>query len=230
MAAFAGLGIDNALVRLDAAEVPIMDGSARPFVEGLRRAGSAKCQGFKRHYVVKKAFEVRDGDRLMRIEPAPQLSFHCVVEYRSSCIGRQSFDFNFDRLSFFELCDARTFCHVRDVDAMRAVGLALGGSLANAVVVTDTEVMNEEGLRHADEPVRHKILDCIGDLHLLGATLVGRVTLVKNGHALHVQFMRQLLEHRDDLFSVVEGADFREKSPLNADRLRARVASMPIRD
>ena len=230
MAAFAGLGIENAIVRVDANELPIMDGSAAPFVEGLIAAGLSKVDGFRRVFVVKKAFEVRDGDRLVRVEPADVTSFDCEVEYRSAAIGRQTLDVELTPSRFLDLCGARTFCHLGEVEAMRAQGLALGGSLENAVVVTDTSVVNSDGLRYADEAVRHKILDCIGDLALLGAPLIGRITLVKNGHGLHARFMKELLARRDELLAVVEVGAFREagRRPALPDAVQAMVASAAV--
>lgn len=209
MAAFAGLSIDNALVRVDAPEIPIMDGSSAPFIEKLLEVGTSFVGGTRKFFVVKEAFEVREGDRLMRVEPDACLSFRCDVEYESAAIGRQSLEVMFDRDNFLELSFSRTFCHAKEVEAMRRAGLALGGSLDNAIVVTDDRVLNPGGLRSENEFVRHKILDCIGDLALLGAPLIGRVTLVKNGHGLHVKFARELLARKSELLTVVEIGPFR---------------------
>jgi UDP-3-O-[3-hydroxymyristoyl] N-acetylglucosamine deacetylase len=219
MAAFAGLGIDNALVLVDGPEVPIMDGSSAPFVDALLAAGIAKIPGHRRLFVVKDAFEIKDGDKLMRVEPADRLEFSCVVDYKSGAIGRQALDFTFSRANFLDLCESRTFCHFKEVEAMRAHGLALGGSLDNAIVVTDTEVMNPGGLRYADEFVRHKLLDCIGDLALLGAPLVGKITLHKAGHALHAKFVTELMRRKAELLSVVETGSFRDRRPAVAEAL-----------
>lgn len=229
MAAFVGLGIDNAVVRIDAAEVPILDGSAAPFVDQILAAGICKVDGFRRLFVVREAFEIRDGARLMRIEPDEKLRFDCNIDFASSkAIGRQSLDFTFSRSAFLSLCDSRTFCHIREVDAMRAAGLALGGSLANAVVVNDDAVVNPEGLRNPHEFVRHKLLDCIGDLALLGAPLVGKVTLVRTGHAMHARFMQELLRRKDELLSVVEIGPFRDKRPALPEGVAAMAAAAAI--
>ena len=228
MAAFVGLGLDNVLVRLDGPEVPIMDGSAQPFVEALLHAGTRKVGGGRRLLLVKETFEVRDGQRLMRVEPADKLSFHCEIEFASAVIGRQSLDFTFGRSAFLELSGARTFCHVKEVNAMRAAGLALGGSLDNAIVVTDAEVMNTEGLRTRDEFVRHKLLDFIGDLGLLGAPLVGKVTLVRNGHGLHARFMQELLARKAELLTEVEIGAFTSRRPAMSERLQVVAAAAAI--
>lgn len=220
MAAFAGLGIDNATVRIDGPEVPILDGSSAPFVDKLLAVGVAKVEGSRRFLVAKRAFEVRDGNRVMRVEPADRPRFDCTIEYPTAAIGRQRLDFAFSRSSFLDLCESRTFCHVREVDAMRAAGLALGGSLDNAVVVDDRRVVNAEGLRMKDEFVRHKLLDCIGDLALLGAPLVGRFTLERNGHGLHARFMRELLARQGELLTVVETGAF-DRRPVMPESLQA---------
>ena len=228
MAAFSGLGIDNALVRIDGPEVPILDGSAAPFVDKLLAAGLTKVEGVRKLLLVKDTFEVRDQGRLMRIEPSTRLRFHSEIDFASQAIGRQALDFTFSRSSFLELCESRTFCHVKEVEAMRAVGLALGGSLENAVVVTDTDVMNAEGLRSPDEFVRHKLLDCIGDLALLGAPLVGHITTVKAGHGLHARFMQELMSRQSELLTVVEIGTVPGRRPAMPEGLQAMAAAAAI--
>jgi len=209
MAAFVGVGIDNAIVRVNAPELPIMDGSSKPFVDELVRCGSKEQQVGKRYYVVKKSFEFRLGDRLIKIDPARSIRYRCSIDFGKGFIGQQSLEFSMTKKSFLKLSGSRTFCHVQEVNAMRAVGLALGGSLENAVVVTDTGVMNEEGLRSQDEFVRHKLLDCIGDLALLGAPLVGCITVHKPGHTLHAAFLNELLMKKDRYLALVEPDAFR---------------------
>jgi len=208
MAAFAGLGIDNVMVRVSGEELPILDGSSAPFVAAIRTAGIRKLDGYKKQFIVREAFELRSGDRYIRVEPASRQRFSCIIEFGSSVIGRQTCEYQSSRTAFTRLCEARTFCHVNEVDAMRKVGLALGGSLENAVVVSDSEVVNAEGLRSHDEFVRHKLLDAIGDLALLGGELVGKITLHKAGHGLHAQFMNELMKRRSECLSVVESAEF----------------------
>lgn len=228
MAAFAGLGIDNAVVRIDGPEVPIVDGSAAPFVDGFLASGIVKVPGYRKMFIVREAFQVEDGDKLVRVEPARSLSFECGIDYGDRVIGRQSLVYEVSKRSFLSLCGSRTFCHIRDVDAMRAAGLALGGSLENAVVVTDDGVLNQEGLRYSDEFVRHKVLDCIGDLALLGAPLVGKVMLRRAGHAMHARFMRELLARKNELLAVVDLGDLRQIKPAALESVVALKAAAAL--
>lgn len=202
MAAFVGVGIDNAIVKVNAPEIPILDGSAAPFVDRLLDAGIQR-QPEKRHNIkLNKVVEVSLSDQFMRFEPWPnesknasRLVIDCTIDFSNSkAIGYQSLEFEFNFESFMKLCEARTFCHIDDVNYMRANGLALGGSLDNAVVVNSTSIINNDGLRYEDEFVRHKILDCIGDLALLGGSLSGKLTTYKAGHNLHAKFTRKVVE------------------------------------
>lgn len=211
MAAFAGLEIDNALVKVNAPEIPIMDGSSTAFVQAMLQAGFKRLNYPRRQLVVRRAFEVRQGDRFIRIEPARRTKFKCSIEFKHKVIGRQSIEMTMGREEFIELSNARTFCHINDVNAMRQIGLAQGGSLENAIVVTDDGVMNPEGLRGADEFVRHKLLDCIGDLAILGAPLVGLITVNKPGHALQAQFMVELLKQKSQVLSILDGVPIADK-------------------
>lgn len=204
MAAFAGLGIDNALVKIDGSEVPVMDGSAHPFVTRILAAGISTQDAQRRYFVVRQAFEFKMGDKWIKIEPAEVTSFAMEIDFTSKAIGRQSFSFNLDRDSFLEIAGSRTFCHENDISAMRKAGLAIGGSLENAIVVSDDEVLNPEGLRFDNEFVRHKLLDCVGDLSLLGGPLVGKITASKSGHGLHAAFMKALWVRRQELLTTVE--------------------------
>jgi UDP-3-O-[3-hydroxymyristoyl] N-acetylglucosamine deacetylase len=215
MAAFAGLGIDNVVVKLNAPEVPIMDGSSQPFVTEFLRVGLRDQKVGKKFYAVKEAFEVKLGDKYILVEPAKHTTFQCSIDFSGSFIGKQTAEFIFTPEEFIKLCQARTFCHVNEVNALRAAGLALGGSLENAVVVTDSGVLNEEGLRTEDEFVRHKILDCIGDLALLGAPLIGKITIHKSGHSLHAKFMNELLLQKDKYLTVVEPGSFRKAEAVD---------------
>jgi len=215
MAAFYGMGIDNAIVNVDAPELPILDGSSRMFVNEFLRVGLRRYPVQKRLLIVKKRFEYRDGDKVIKIEPAKSLRFRCAIDFSGSVIGQQSIDFAYSPDSFLTVADARTFCHLREVNAMRQAGLALGGSLENAVVVGDEGVINEEGLRGDNEFVRHKLLDCIGDLALLGAPLVGLVSVTKPGHALHVSFMRELEKVKHQHLTIVEPTADRTRAEEN---------------
>jgi UDP-3-O-[3-hydroxymyristoyl] N-acetylglucosamine deacetylase len=133
------------------------------------------------------------------------LQFSCAIDFDNSrAIGRQRLEQSFGEESFLEICEARTFCHINDVNSMRAMGLAQGGSLDNAIVVNDDVVINADGLRYPDEFVRHKLLDCIGDLALLGGRLVGKVTTNKSGHALHARFTAGLLRDQSSVLEVID--------------------------
>jgi len=215
MAAFAGLGIDNAFVRIDNSEVPILDGSAAPFVDQILIANIVEIDAPKKYLICKKTCEISKGDQLIRIEPYDGLSFHCSIDFTdvSPVIGKQSITTEFDEKSFGKLSEARTFCHIKDVNYMRSNGLARGGSLDNAVVVDGEKVLNVEGLRFEDEFVRHKLLDCIGDLALLGGILQGKITLCKSGHALHGEFTKKILLNQQDYLETYWGFPTRQKTP-----------------
>lgn len=208
MAALSGLGIDNALVQLSAEEVPILDGSSAPFVDKLIEIGVQRQPKARKLLVPKRTVEIRQGDQSIRLDPPPihaydkggrpQLLIHYSIDFsNSSAIGKQTRSVAVSSSSFLELCEARTFCHQDDVDQMRQQGLALGGSLDNAVVVNNQKVLNEEGLRYSDEFVRHKILDCIGDLALLGGQITGILKAHKAGHSLHNQLVETLIKEKN---------------------------------
>ena len=209
MAAFVGLGIDNAYVEIDNEEVPILDGSAAPFYDQLSVIGVQAQNAPRKLYVCKKSFEVRQGSSLIRVDPGMGLSFNCEIDFTqvSSAIGRQKLKVNFSETLFKEICEARTFCHLDDVNKMREMGLARGGSLDNAIVVDNHSVMNSDGLRFTDEFVRHKLLDCIGDLALLGGSLVGNITLVRPGHSLHAEFTKAILINQRHFFDISYGPE-----------------------
>ncbi|MBI4817528.1 MAG: UDP-3-O-acyl-N-acetylglucosamine deacetylase [Deltaproteobacteria bacterium] len=211
MAALHGLGIDNARVELDGTEVPIFDGSAQPFVELiLRNGGTVALRKPKRFLVIKRAVSVGSADRWARLEPAKSFVLDCTIDFAHPLISNQSMHFVYsDRAFLTDVARARTFGFVRDVANMRAQGLALGGSLENAIVVDDFSIQNPEGLRWPDEFVRHKILDTIGDLALLGAPIVGRYVGMKSGHALNTELVRVLSED-PRAFEIVEFRQRRE--------------------
>lgn len=211
MAAFAGLGIDNALVRIDGPEVPIMDGSSSPFVEAFIAAGIMVQRAKRKYFEVVKPFEFVRGDKYIRIEPSRKTRFKCSIDFPVSVIGKQSSEIDLSTESFLDLAYARTFCHVKEVTAMRNAGFALGGSLQNAVVVDDAGVLNKEGLRSRDEFARHKLLDAIGDFMLLGLPLLGKVTLHKSGHGMHAQCLEELLKNKSKFLREVQD-DVQESS------------------
>jgi UDP-3-O-[3-hydroxymyristoyl] N-acetylglucosamine deacetylase len=197
MAAFAGLGINNARVIVDGPELPIMDGSSLAFVRDLMNAGLKQSGERAKAYRLKKPLVMLDGDKMVRLDPAEAQSIKCSIEFKSKAIGTQTIDYRESLENFLKVAGARTFCHLSDVEAMRSQGLALGGGLDNAIVVTEDEVLNEEGLRSQDEFVRHKLLDLIGDFALLGAPLLARISAHKSGHAMHARCLQVLLSQKE---------------------------------
>jgi UDP-3-O-[3-hydroxymyristoyl] N-acetylglucosamine deacetylase len=200
MSAFAGLGIDNAVVDLTAAEVPIMDGSAGPFVFLLQSAGIEEQLTAKRFARILRTVEVRDGDKWARFTPHEGFRVNFEIEFDhpilQRSLSRAAMDFS-STLYLKEVARARTFGFMRDIETLRSHNLALGGSLENAIVLDDSRVLNEEGLRQHDEFVKHKILDAIGDLYLFGRPIIGEFTGFKSGHGLNNKLLRALLAERD---------------------------------
>ena len=194
MAALAGCGIHNATIEIDGPEVPILDGSAAPFVRGIMAQGVQMQAAPVMAYEVLKEVTVRDGDAVATLAPSDTLRIDFEIEFADAAIGLQKKSLVMNNGSFArELCDSRTFCRQADVDAMQANGLALGGTPGeNAVVFDGDTVLSPGGLRHADEPVRHKMLDALGDLALAGAPLLGHYTGVRAGHSLTNTLLRAL--------------------------------------
>ncbi|MCB1395468.1 MAG: UDP-3-O-acyl-N-acetylglucosamine deacetylase [Rhodobacteraceae bacterium] len=194
MAALAGCGIHNALIHLDGPEVPILDGSARPFVAAFVAVGVRDLDVPLRAIRVRKPVEVRMGDAWARLEPADQLSIAFEIDFPDAAIGHQQLELELCNGTFVrELSDCRTFCRQADVDFMRANGLALGGTYENAVVVQGDAVLSPGGLRRANEPVRHKMLDAMGDLAVAGAPILGRYVGHRAGHTVTGRLVRALL-------------------------------------
>jgi UDP-3-O-[3-hydroxymyristoyl] N-acetylglucosamine deacetylase len=199
LSAFAGLGIDNAYVDISAAEVPIMDGSASPFVFLIQSAGIQEQNVPKRFIRIKKAIAVKEGDKWARFEPFNgfKVSFQIDFDHPVFKRSKQYGEVDFSTTSFVkEVSRARTFGFMREIELLRENKLALGGSLDNAIVLDDYRVINEDGLRYEDEFVRHKILDAIGDLYLLGHSLIGAFSGYKSGHELNNLLLRTLLANR----------------------------------
>ena len=197
MAALAGLGIDNAFVDLSADEVPIMDGSSGPFVFLIQSAGIEEQDAPKKFIRIKKMILAEQDDKWVRFDPFDGFKVSFTIEFDHPMFNNlsQQAEVDFSTTSFVkEISRARTFGFMRDIEALRRRDLALGGSLDNAIVVDDYRVLNEDGLRYDDEFVKHKILDAIGDLYLLGHTLIGAFSGYKSGHALNNQLLRALLE------------------------------------
>jgi len=200
MSAFAGLHIDNAIVELDADEVPIMDGSAGIFVFLIQSAGIEMQSAPKQFIRINKPIEINDGDKWARFEPFDgfKVSFSIDFEHPSMQSSAQEATIDLSEISFAkEVSRARTFGFLQDVEALQEAGLARGGSLDNAIVMDDFRVINDDGLRYGDEFVKHKILDAIGDLYLLGCPLIGSFCAHKSGHGLNNRLLRELDERQD---------------------------------
>ena len=199
MSALAGLGVDNAYVDVTAPEVPIMDGSAGPFVFLLQSAGIEEQNAPKKFIRILRPVEVREGDKWVRFEPHNGFKLDLSIDFNHPVFdrSRQSVSVDFSTTSYIkEVSRARTFGFMQDVETMRSQGLALGGSLDNAIVMDEYRVLNSDGLRYEDEFVKHKALDAIGDLYLLGHPLIGAFSGHKSGHALNNQLLRRLVEDR----------------------------------
>jgi len=212
LSAFAGLGIDNAIVELSAPEVPIMDGSAGPFVFLLQSAGMVEQDAPKKYLRIVAPVEVRDGDKWARFDPFNGFKLDFTIDFPHPVFGTENRHvvIDFAEHSYVkEVARARTFGFMQDVEAMRAAGLALGGSLQNAVVLDEFRVLNAEGLRYDNEFVKHKVLDAIGDLYLLGHPMIGQYTAYKSGHGLNNQLARALL-NRPEAFSLTTFAQAEE--------------------
>ncbi|MGK2952781.1 MAG: UDP-3-O-acyl-N-acetylglucosamine deacetylase [Thiobacillus sp.] len=200
MSALAGLGIDNLLVDLTGPEIPIMDGSAAPFVFLLQSAGIVEQDAAKRYVRIKQPIEVKDGDKWARFVPHNGFKVEFTIDFKHPVFDRSgktvSIDFA-DTAYIKEVARARTFGFMHEVEYLRNQGLALGGSLDNAIVMDEFRVLNQDGLRYDDEFVKHKVLDAIGDLYLLGHPIIGAFEAYKSGHALNNALLRELLQHQE---------------------------------
>src|SRR5690349_3492461 len=210
MSALAGVGIDNLNVDVAGPELPIMDGSAGPFVFLLQSAGIVEQTAPKRYLRIRAPVEMRDGDKWARFEPFPGFKLDFTIDFPHPVFGTENRHVvvDFAEHSYIkEVSRARTFGFMQDVEAMREAGLALGGSLQNAIVLDETRVLNTEGLRYDNEFVKHKVLDAIGGLYLLGRPLIGQYTAFKPGHALNNALARALLARQDAWDLVVFDTD-----------------------
>ena len=195
MAAFFGLGIDNAVVELDGPEVPIMDGSAAPFVFLIKSGAIREQKSPKQFIVIKKPFKVDDGNRSVCIYPSKELKITYMIDFQHPLLRNQEYELTFSGRDFVrEISTARTFGFMKDVETLKKNGLARGGSLDNAVVIDDFRIINEDGLRFDDEFVRHKILDFIGDISIVGSPIIGHFVVKKSGHFLNQQMLKKLME------------------------------------
>ena len=197
LAALAASGIDNLFIDLDGEELPALDGSAEPFLKLIEQVGIVRQAAPRRYVKVLKPIEVRNGDSVARVEPCERLELDVTIDFDDAAIGRQRVQIVPNVRAFRDrLASARTFARMHEVAALQAAGLSKGGSLDNAVIVDGDKVLNPEGLRFADEFVRHKALDLLGDLYL-GGPILGRVTTVKGGHGLNHDLLMALYGHPD---------------------------------
>lgn len=200
LSAFAGLGIDNAYIELNAPEVPIMDGSAGPFVFLVQSAGIEEQAAAKQFIRIKKPVTFQEGDKWAKFEPFEGFKVSFTIDFKHPVFSSrpQQVEVDFSSTSFVrEVSRARTFGFMKDIEKLRENNLALGGSMDNAIVVDDYRVVNEDGLRYEDEFVRHKVLDAIGDLYLLGHSLMGAFSGYKSGHEINNKLLRELLAQED---------------------------------
>ena len=223
MAAFAGLGIDNVFVDLTAAEVPIMDGSAGPFVFLIESAGIEEQRAPKQFIRIKQSVEIRDGDKWAKFDPYDGFKVDLTIDFDHPVVqaSQQHASIDFSESSFIkDVSRARTFGFLDEVEALQEAGLARGGSLDNAIVMDAFHILNDDGLRYRDEFVKHKILDAVGDLYLLGHLLVGAFSAHKSGHSMNNGLLRRLLETESAWECVsyddVDSAPVRYLQPLVA--------------
>ena len=223
LSACAGLGLDNVLIEVDCEEIPIMDGSAASFLFLLESAGIAEQDAPRQFMVIKKSVEVRDGDKLARLDPFFGFKLDFTIDFKHPAVDKtgQRFVVDFAEHAYrSEIGRARTFGFAHEVEALREIGLARGGSLDNAIVLDEHRILNNEELRYEDEFVRHKILDAIGDLYLAGHPIVGSYVAKKSGHALNNALLRKLFED-PSAFAI-------ESFPLNKAPAAYTVENQPL--
>ena len=194
MSAFWAMGIDNALCSVDGEEIPILDGSALPFAQLIRKAGVKAQRSPRRFLVALKTIELRQGDKYAILRPSREFKISYTIDFPHPVIGKQAFEFNSNTDFLREIAPCRTFGFLKDVERMQAMGLALGGSLQNAVVLDDVKALNPDGLRFQDEFVRHKVLDAIGDFSLIGYPILAEIEMHRAGHELQTKLVHALLE------------------------------------
>ena len=218
MAAFYGEGIDNALVEIDAPEVPIMDGSAFDFVEAIRSVGTQEQNSRKKFIKVLKKVEIKDGEKFISIEPyLKDLIIDFEIVYKNPLIRTRRQEFRFGKGDLTSIYNSRTFCLYEDIDQIRNQGLAKGGSLENAIVVKENKILNEDGLRHRHEFIEHKILDCLGDLLLSGHRIFGHIKTSQGGHMLTNELLRKFLSEQSNW--QFESFDKKEKNQQDGSYL-----------
>ncbi len=211
LSAVYAFGIDNLLIRIDASEAPIMDGSSTSFCMMLNEAGLQELDAPKRVMILQKEVEVRDGEKFVKISPASTLSYHFQIRFDHPAIGFQEHGFTFSKQAYLDqISRARTFGFLKDVQMLRAHNLALGASLENAIVLDNNRIINNEGLRYNNEFVRHKILDAIGDLRLLGMPYIGKYESFAGSHHLNHLLTEEILRDKEH-FKVVEASEMAQR-------------------
>jgi UDP-3-O-[3-hydroxymyristoyl] N-acetylglucosamine deacetylase len=215
LSAFSGMGVDNAIIELDSFEVPIMDGSALPFVNMLKEVGTHVQEKNKKLLIIKKPVSVTEGDASAVLLPAEEFKITYEIDFKHPFIGKQSYSMTFsDEKYEKEICAAQTFGFLKDLEFLQAKGLALGGSLKNVIVLDDKKIINKEGLRIPDVFVKHKILDAIGDLFLLGMPIIGHFIAYKSGHRLNNLLLKELMR-KEDCWEIVNCINKEEVHKLN---------------
>ena len=204
MGALYGLGIDNVIIEIDNREVPILDGSAKLFVEGIKNVGIEVSNDPIKIIKIEQKIEFNDGEKSISIEPSRiSLEIDFEIKYKNPYIGNQRNSVDIYRDDLTDIYNSRTFCVFEDVEKLKSIGLAKGGSLKNAIVVGDGKVLNDDGLRNKNEFVNHKILDCMGDIYLAGYKIIGKIVCSQGGHKLTNQILRKVFSNKNN-FSVVE--------------------------
>jgi UDP-3-O-[3-hydroxymyristoyl] N-acetylglucosamine deacetylase len=204
MGALYGMGVDNALIEIDNQEVPILDGSAKIFVEAITKIGIKSSEAPIKIVKIERKVEFKDGHKIISIEPSKiSLDIDFELKYKNEFIGTQQNLVNVFQSDLNDIYNSRTFCLFDDIEKLKEMGLAKGGSLDNAIVVKDNKVLNQNGLRNEKEFVNHKILDCMGDLYLAGYKIIGKITCSQGGHKLTNQLLRKVFQN-DENFSLFE--------------------------
>ncbi len=227
LSAFSGMGVDNAAVELDSFEVPVMDGSALPFVNMFKEVGTHVQKRNKKMLVIKKPVSVNNGDGSAMFMPSDEFKITYEIDFKHPVIGRQSFDMTFsDEIYEKEICAAQTFGFLKDLEFLQAKGLALGGSLKNAIVLDDKKIINKEGQRMENVFVKHKILDAIGDVFLLGMPIIGHFMAYKSGHRLNNLLLRELMAKKE-CWEIVNGVN---KEKAHKHNFLKKIPSFKILD
>lgn len=223
MATFAGIGLDNAVIEADASEAPILDGSSQPILDAITSAGLEALPARRKYMAVTKPVEVQLRPGVWaRLDPSDHLQINVKIEFDDHAIGRQAYIYRHKDGSFAaELASARTFCQLRDVESMQNAGLALGGSLNNAIVVDGGKILNDGGLRVEREFARHKVLDCLGDLLLIGMPVKAKMTVERPGHALSTKLVQALLSNSNNYEVLEAGNEYKRSGSFAMPELAA---------